>query len=438
MNEADLENACIAWFQELGYAYKAGPDIAPRGAAPERKNFIQAILPGRLRDALEHLNPGLPAPTIDEAFSRLAQFAAGSLIEGNRELYQWIRDGVPVEIDTPDGKRSARAQVVDWSNAANDWLVVNQFSVKGKLPVRPDMVVFLNGLPLAVIELKNPADLQADVRKAYQQVRNYQDEIPQLFEPTAVNVISDGGQALVGSITTDFDRYAPWRYAEGIDPKGKLELEVLVRGLFRQVTFLTYLRHFILFQQLLLRGAGGVDAQLGRVRGGAGHHHLDDAPGDVRIMPFGAQLDDLVVKGCRSLARNRHDHALAIERLQAFFPVLHQVARQPAQPVVGHRDRFQTGEARNGLLLESVVLVLQQCIQVGIEFGVHLLVVGQVDDAGLVENRDGGLVFLGVSHVIDVDVVAKHPLGVAVFLRGGRASHAHEHGVREGVAQVSG
>ena len=249
MNESDLESACIAWFQELGYAYKAGPDIAPRGAAPERKNFIQAILPGRLREALERLNPDLPAPAIEDAYSRLAQFAAGSLIDGNRELYHWIRDGVPVEIDTPGGKRGARAQIVDWSNAANDWLVVNQFSVKGKLPVRPDMVVFLNGLPLAVIELKNPADLQADVRKAYQQVRNYQDEIPQLFEPTAVNVISDGGQALIGSITADFDRYAPWRFAEGIDPKGKLELEVLVRGLFRQDTFLTYLRHFILFQR---------------------------------------------------------------------------------------------------------------------------------------------------------------------------------------------
>ena len=249
MNESDLENACIAWFQELGYAYKAGPDIAPRGAAPERSSFVQAILPGRLREALARLNPDLPAASIEDAYARVSQFASASLIDGNRELYHWIRNGVPVEIDTPDGKRGAQAQIVDWSNAANDWLAVNQFAVKGKLPVRPDMVVFLNGLPLAVIELKNPADLQADVRKAYQQVRNYQDEIPQLFEPTAVNVISDGGQALVGSITADFDRYAPWRYAEGLDPKGRLELEVLVRGLFRQDTFLTYLRDFILFQR---------------------------------------------------------------------------------------------------------------------------------------------------------------------------------------------
>lgn len=249
MIESDLENACIAWFQELGYAYKAGPDIAPRGETPERGNFTQAILPGRLRDALERLNPHLPAAGIEDAFNRLAQFAAGSLVEGNREMYHWIRDGVPVEIDTEDGRRGACARVVDWDNMANDWLVVNQFSVKGRLPVRPDMVVFLNGLPLAVVELKNPADAQADVRKAYYQVRNYQDEIPQLFEPSAVNVISDGAQALVGSITADFDRYAPWRLVEGIDTKGKLELEILVRGLFRQDTFLTYLRHFILFQQ---------------------------------------------------------------------------------------------------------------------------------------------------------------------------------------------
>lgn len=250
MNEADLENASIAWFRELGYPYKAGPDIAPRGSTPERKNFTQAILPGRLQEALARLNSGLPSSAIEDAFGRISRFSSGSLVDGNREMYHWIRDGVPVEIESDSGKRGALVQVVDWANQANDWLVVNQFAVKGKLPVRPDIVVFLNGLPLGIIELKNPADMQADVRKAYNQIRNYQDEIPQLFEPSAVNVISDGGAALVGSITADFDRYAPWRLAEGIDdPKQHLDLEVLVRGLFRQDVFLTYLRNFILFQQ---------------------------------------------------------------------------------------------------------------------------------------------------------------------------------------------
>jgi type I restriction enzyme R subunit len=249
MTESDLENACLDWFQSLGYTYKAGPEIAPRGEFPERKTFTQAILPGRLREALVRLNPDLPESAIESAFHRLADYSAGSLIEGNRELYHWVRDGVPVEIDTPQGKRGVRAQVVDWRNAANDWLVVNQFSVTGKLPVRPDVVVFLNGLPLAVVELKNPADATADIRKAYQQLRNYQNEIPQLFESTVLNVISDGAQARVGSITADFDRYAPWRLAEGVDPKGKLELEILVRGLFRQDMFLNLLQHFVLFQQ---------------------------------------------------------------------------------------------------------------------------------------------------------------------------------------------
>ena len=250
MTESDLENACIDWFRNLGYAYQHGPEILPRGATPERKNTVQATLPGRLHEALERLNPDLPATSIEDAFARLTQFASGSLVDGNRQMYHWIRDGVPVEIDTPLGKRGVPAQIVDWSNTANDWLVVNQFSVKGKLPVRPDLVVFLNGLPVAVLELKNPADLQADVRKAYQQIRNYQNEIPQLFEPSAVNVISDGMDARVGSLTADFDRYAPWRDADGLDPKNALQLQVLVHGLFRQDTFLTYLRHFILFQQV--------------------------------------------------------------------------------------------------------------------------------------------------------------------------------------------
>jgi type I restriction enzyme R subunit len=249
MTESDLENACIAWFQELGYAYKLGFDIAPRGATPERKSFTQVILHDRLREALARLNPGLPASATLDAFERMSRFASGSLVDGNREMYHWIRDGVPVEIEADGGKRGALVQVVDWSNAANDWLVVNQFAVKGKLPVRPDMVVFLNGLPVGVIELKNPADMTADVSKAFNQITNYQNEVPQLFEPSAVNVISDGTVARVGSITADFDRYAPWKLVESIDPKQHLELEVLVRGLFRQDTFLTYLRDFILFQQ---------------------------------------------------------------------------------------------------------------------------------------------------------------------------------------------
>ena len=250
MTESDLEHACIDWFRNLGYSYCHGPEILPRGATPERENTTQVILHGRLREALARLNPDLPASAIEDAFTRLSQFASASLIDGNRQLYHWIRDGVPVEIDTPQGKRGVAAQVVDWRNAANDWLVVNQFSVNGKLPVRPDMVVFLNGLPVAVLELKNPADLQTDVRQAYQQIRNYQNEIPQLFEPSAVNVISDGMDARVGSITADFDRYAPWRDADGLDPKKELGLKVLIHGLFDQDRFLSYLRHFILFQQM--------------------------------------------------------------------------------------------------------------------------------------------------------------------------------------------
>ncbi|MHB1657647.1 MAG: type I restriction endonuclease subunit R, partial [Burkholderiales bacterium] len=249
MTETDLEDACIAWFQDLDYAYKLGFDIAPRGATPERQNFAQVVLHARLREALARLNSNLPASAIEDAFGRISRFSSGSLVDGNREMYHWIRDGVPVEVESDGGKRGALVQVVDWTNEANDWLVVNQFAVKGKLPVRPDMVVFLNGLPVGVIELKNPADITADVRKALNQITNYQNEIPQLFEPSAVNVISDGAVARVGSITADFDRYAPWRLADGIDPKQHLELEVLVRGLFRQDTFLTYLRDFILFQQ---------------------------------------------------------------------------------------------------------------------------------------------------------------------------------------------
>ncbi len=250
MTENDLEQACIDWFRDLGWEYAHGESISPGGFSPERAHYNEVVLAPRFRAALESLNPDLPATAIDDAEKRVRQFAGQSLVEANRDLYVWLRDGIPVDIEDDGHRRQAFVAVFDWKDLTrNDWLIVNQFTVKGSKTVRPDMVAFVNGLPLAVIELKNPADEKADVFAAFNQIQNYKNEIPQLFEPNVVCVISDGAVARLGSISADQERFMPWRVAEGIvTPEQHLELEVLVRGLFERQTFLKYFRHFIAFQ----------------------------------------------------------------------------------------------------------------------------------------------------------------------------------------------
>lgn len=250
MTENDLEHACIDWFRDLGWQYTHGEMISPGGFAPERNHYNEVMLAPRLRSTLERLNPEIPESALDDAEKKVRQFSGQSLVEANRDLYVWLRDGIPVEVQEDGHRRQINVTVFDWTDTArNDWLITNQFTVKGSKTVRPDMVAFVNGLPLAVIELKNPADEKADVYTAFNQIGNYKNEIPQLFEPNVVCVISDGTVARMGSISADQERFMPWRTANGIDhPEQHLELEVLVKGLFDKQTFLTYFRHFIAFQ----------------------------------------------------------------------------------------------------------------------------------------------------------------------------------------------
>ena len=250
MTEADLEHTCIRWFSELGWSHAHGEAISPGGADAEREHYSQVILTGRLRDALVRLNPELATEALEEAVKRLLQYAGQSLVEANREIYTWLRDGIPVEVEEDGHRRGRTAQVFDFDDPHNnDWLLVSQLTVKGKMTCRPDLVAFVNGIPLGVIELKNPADEDTDVTVAFQQIQNYKSEIQQLFEPNLCCVISDGTVARVGSITADEERFMPWRVAEGVEqPEQHLELEVLVRGLFARETLLDYLRYFVAFQ----------------------------------------------------------------------------------------------------------------------------------------------------------------------------------------------
>jgi type I restriction enzyme R subunit len=191
--ESDVESATLAWLSELGWQIKHGPEIAPDGLFAERRDFGQEVLEQRLRDALARLNTTLPAEALEDAFRKLCRPEGVDLLQRNRTLHRRLADGVTVEYRTAEGEiRGAQARVFDFDDPANnDWLAVNQFTVtENRHTRRADIVLFVNGLPLAVIELKNPADEQATLWTAYQQLQTYKQEIPSLFAYNEALVIS--------------------------------------------------------------------------------------------------------------------------------------------------------------------------------------------------------------------------------------------------------
>ncbi|WP_029889556.1 type I restriction endonuclease subunit R, partial [Polycyclovorans algicola] len=249
MNENHLESACLEWLSESGWECLTGDDVSAGGSQEARSKYAEVVLVARLRPAIQRLNPTASPAAIDDAIVKLMFFAAQSLTEGNRDFYGWIREGVPVDITAADGTpQQMRLQLIDW-NGNNDALAVQQFTVHGAKVRRPDVVLFVNGLPLVVLELKNPADEKADTEKAYADLQTYKREIPQLFYANLLNVISDGTVARYGSLTADFERHGPWRLlADGQKaPGGALELEVMCRGLLHPKTLLSFLRGFVAF-----------------------------------------------------------------------------------------------------------------------------------------------------------------------------------------------
>ncbi len=254
ITESTVEDAALTWFGELGYAIGHGPHLAPGEPAAERESFGDVVLVGRLREAIRRLNPAIPDEAREDALRKVLRMATPSLTQTNRAFHQMLRDGVPVEYPRPDGSIAGDdARLVDpYDVSANDWLAVNQFTViDGQHTRRPDIVVFVNGLPLAVIELKNATDEDATIWSAYAQLQTYKAEIPSLLNYNAALVVSDGLQARVGSLTANQEWFKVWRTIDGQTdaPKTALELEVLVRGVFDRQRFLDLLQHFIVFEE---------------------------------------------------------------------------------------------------------------------------------------------------------------------------------------------
>jgi type I restriction enzyme R subunit len=256
LTEDHVEQATLEWLAALGWEVGHGPDVSPPDAKTpgiERDTYREVALKHRLRDAIRRLNPHIPAGAQDEACRMVLNPNIPGQVQANRQMNRWLVEGVPIQYQKDGETRGDRVKLVDWTDTArNDWLALNQFSIQGpKLTRRPDVVLFLNGLPVVVVELKNPGDENADLWAAFNQLQAYKEDIPDLFQSNGLLVISDGIEARVGSLTADQERFMAWRTIDGVtvDPLGPMkELETLVHGLFQRDLLLDYLRHFILFE----------------------------------------------------------------------------------------------------------------------------------------------------------------------------------------------
>jgi type I restriction enzyme R subunit len=254
LSEAQLEAALLEQLASLGFTCTSDEVIGPDGKQPEREAYDEVVLMERLSAAVARLNPNVSAEGRSDAIRRLTQAELPNLLEENRRIHRLLTDGADVEYYAEDGVLTAgKVQLLDFERPEqNDWLAVQQFTVvAGHYKRRPDVVIFVNGLPLAVIELKAPGGEAATLNDAFNQLQTYKQQISALFRSNALLVTSDGLSARVGSLSADLERFMPWRTTDGtrIEPKGTPELGTLIEGVFEPWRFLELLRHFSVFSE---------------------------------------------------------------------------------------------------------------------------------------------------------------------------------------------
>ncbi len=252
MNETQLENLSLNWFKAIGWETVNGLDIAPDSALPLRPDYKEVLLMDDLQKAILRINPGIAQTAVDEVIHKVRTLDHPVPAYKNRQFHRMLLNGVEVEVRKEEGPETEVIRLIDFEQTENNrFLAVNQFTVQGsKQPRRPDIVLFINGLPLAVLELKNPDTEDTDVWSAFHQIQTYKNEISDLFTYNVGNIISDGYIARVGSLTANTEWYMPWRAIEHEDdrPQLQFELETLIKGFFKRDLFLDYIRHFILFE----------------------------------------------------------------------------------------------------------------------------------------------------------------------------------------------
>ena len=255
MTEDQLEREALGWLGDVGYIHRSGLDIAPDGPTPERNRYTEVVLVDCLREAINRLNPLVPFVACEEALHQVLNLDTPVLLAANRRFHQLLVNGVPVEYQKDGETRGDFVRLIDFGDGngdTNEWLAVNQYSIKGlKQTRRPDIVLFVNGLPIVLLELKNPADEKADIWKAFDQIETYKEQIPDVFQYNEILVISDGTEALMGSLSANVERFMAWRTIDGLtlDPLGQFsELETLIRGVLSPTYLLDFLRYFVLFE----------------------------------------------------------------------------------------------------------------------------------------------------------------------------------------------
>lgn len=250
--ESTVEEAVLEWVEALTYGVLHGPEIAPGEPAAERDSFGDVLLIDRLRDAIARINPEIPVDACEDALRRVLRTETPSLLENNRRFHRMLVDGIDIEYQADGRTMHDKVWLIDFADPENnDWIAVNQFSItEDKHTRRPDVILFVNGLPLVVVELKNAANENATTKKAFDQLQTYKLQLPTLMTYNVCLVASDGITARVGTLTAGWDRFMPWRTTDGreVASKGKPELDVLIQGVLEKSRFLDLVQHFIVFE----------------------------------------------------------------------------------------------------------------------------------------------------------------------------------------------
>lgn len=253
LTESSIEQLTIDLIGSLGYNYIYAPNIAPDGETPERENYEQVLLLERLQKAVRRINHQLPVDILNEAIKELQRISSPDLIAANEAFHRLLTEGIPVTKRVDGHDRGDRVWLIDFKNPQNnEFLVANQFTViENGNNKRPDVILFVNGIPLVVIELKNAADENATIHSAFKQIETYKSIIPSLFTYNGFVIISDGLEAKAGSISADFSRFMSWKSADGKAEASNLvsQLETLIAGMLNKDTFIDLIRHFIVFEK---------------------------------------------------------------------------------------------------------------------------------------------------------------------------------------------
>ena len=254
ITENEIEEIALGYLQSLGYSYLNGLVISPDGQHPERQ-YTDVVLTTRLRDAIDKLNPTITQDAKEDALKKVLRVGRDVMhhVSTNETFHKYLTEGVDVEVRTADGIRGEKVYIVDFENVANnEFLAINQFTiVEGNVNKRPDIILFVNGLPLVVIELKNAVSELADLDSAFNQIQTYQNAIPSLFTYNAINIISDGWSAAYGTISSSFKYYKPWKSIDGINIENShdLQMEFLLKGLCNKTTLLNTIQNFIVYEK---------------------------------------------------------------------------------------------------------------------------------------------------------------------------------------------